>query len=74
MLNRIKQLVDLIHTYPAVAGMVVSMAVAVLAHYGLNLDAAKATGLLLAADAVVFAWIHGNVSPVMPAVWRQRRN
>ena len=58
----------------AVVGMIVSMAVAVLAHYGLKLDAAKATGLLVAVDAIVFSWIHGNVSPVMPAVWRQRRN
>ena len=74
LLNRLKQLVDLIHTYPAVVGMIVSMAVAVLAHYGLKLDAAKATGLLVAVDAIVFSWIHGNVSPVMPAVWRQRRN
>lgn len=72
-LSMVKSAVDLIHKYPAVTGMMASAAVAVLAHFKLHVNAADMTGFLVVVNTLLFAWVHGNVSPVKATGWEVRK-
>jgi hypothetical protein len=50
---------------PAIAGWLLSVAAAVLAHYRLHVNATTLAEVLAAVNAVIFGWVHSKVTPVV---------
>jgi hypothetical protein len=52
------------HRNPAIAGWLLSVAAAILAHYRLHVNATTLAEVLAAVNAVIFGWVHSKVTPV----------
>lgn len=72
LVKGLRGVVDLIHTYPAVAGMLASVAVTFVAQYGLKVSTADVTTILVAVNGVLFTWVHSQVRPVKATGWIDR--
>lgn len=66
MTNLLNAALTAMRQNPAITGALASVLVTIGAQYGLHLSLAYMTTLLALANAVIFAWVHGKVSPVAP--------
>ena len=65
--------VDWVQQHPAMIGLAASTVVSVAANYGLKLNLTDTTAFMVAANAVLFSWVHGQVSPVVATGWQIRK-
>lgn len=60
----LREAVDMIHANPAASAMIASVVAALAGKFGFHMSTAALATQLTVVNVLLFAWVHGKVTPV----------